>query len=403
LKNVFIKNATHGVLCPDGAQAAANPQGWAQIKEFAHGISTMPYQGTIYTMGVFTDGQMHPGDLVEVETDRESPADLLSKHRYHLPLWQDVFSFNVKEKYNAKGDGIADDTEALQKAIDEGEYVFLPKGYYRITRTLRLKPHTKLVGVAQHLSQILVGDQAEGEFADGSLRIPAIQTADTAEADTVLAYAGVITSRELTWVYALEWRCGGNSQLRNFVFYADPGYYFRYMSKDRDYPWVVVRGNGGGKWYNFWCDQVQGGDKFRILLIENTRQPFYIYACNPEHTRSEVNMEICGARNVSIFGLKAEYNAPTLLIRDSDHIAVYSHSGNASAFPGTALLRVENTPNFLLALIGDLRGQTGGGQQYYFGDFFDPALWHMIHETAPGGDIITTAPMERPAVYKRGM
>lgn len=49
---------------------------------------------------------------------------------------------NVKRDYGAVGDGVADDTVAIQKALDDLGWkkpgVFLPAGKYRITRTLRL-------------------------------------------------------------------------------------------------------------------------------------------------------------------------------------------------------------------------------------------------------------------------
>ena len=54
---------------------------------------------------------------------------------------------NVKQ-FGAAGDGVADDTEAIQKALDglgEGTTVYLPPGTYRITRTLLLAG--PLVGV----------------------------------------------------------------------------------------------------------------------------------------------------------------------------------------------------------------------------------------------------------------
>jgi len=55
---------------------------------------------------------------------------------------------NVKQ-CGAKGDGVTDDTEAIQKALDgarEGTTVYLPPGTYRITRTLLLDG--PLVGVS---------------------------------------------------------------------------------------------------------------------------------------------------------------------------------------------------------------------------------------------------------------
>ena len=48
----------------------------------------------------------------------------------------------------ARGDGIADDTEAIQKAIDKVNQgvLFIPQGRYRLTRTLTVWPSTRLIG-----------------------------------------------------------------------------------------------------------------------------------------------------------------------------------------------------------------------------------------------------------------
>ena len=53
---------------------------------------------------------------------------------------------DVKRDCGAKGDGVADDTQALQSAIertggkDHSRFIFLPAGVYRITRTVIMKP-----------------------------------------------------------------------------------------------------------------------------------------------------------------------------------------------------------------------------------------------------------------------
>ena len=57
---------------------------------------------------------------------------------------------NVKS-FGAKGDGVADDTKAIQKALDQGgrlgKSVFFQAGTYRITNPLRVKSFTTLIGI----------------------------------------------------------------------------------------------------------------------------------------------------------------------------------------------------------------------------------------------------------------
>lgn len=68
-----------------------------------------------------------------------------------FPSWS-----NVQRDYGAVGDGKADDTEAIQRALDDlrfrkrGCVLFFPSGTYRITKTVKTvrKAHTEGMGIS---------------------------------------------------------------------------------------------------------------------------------------------------------------------------------------------------------------------------------------------------------------
>src|SRR5687767_11862009 len=75
------------------------------------------------------------------------PAPTAAAHAGEIVFPDDPRAvLDVKRDCGAKGDGVADDTAALQSAIERAggadytRFIYLPRGTYRITRTLVLKP-----------------------------------------------------------------------------------------------------------------------------------------------------------------------------------------------------------------------------------------------------------------------
>ena len=91
--------------------------------------------------------------LIDVPFSR--PASLLSDGKYYQrskPHYANVpvSQFSSARSAGARGDGIADDTEVLQKlllsAAKCGNIVFFDAGTYKVTTTLYVPPNSKLVG-----------------------------------------------------------------------------------------------------------------------------------------------------------------------------------------------------------------------------------------------------------------
>jgi hypothetical protein len=72
----------------------------------------------------------------------------------------------------ATGDGVADDSAAIQQALDAasnrgaGGLVFLPSGRYRLTRTIYVWPGVRLLGVGPTRPVLFLGDRTPG-FQEG--------------------------------------------------------------------------------------------------------------------------------------------------------------------------------------------------------------------------------------------
>lgn len=406
LHNVYVKNGAVLARLPKGGEVAGPAEGWLRVVQLAQPVGTPAYKGRQYACPVFVDGERLPGALARTEAADGAPRDLSSRHLWGADFagWEDARAVNVKAApYGAKGDGVSDDTAALQRAVDENAVVFLPKGVYRVSRTLRLGAKTKVIGVGKAFSVIAVrGD--EGFFTDAKRPRPVVETADAADAETVMAFCAIYVPQEVPGAYALRWRAGARSFVRDMQFPLMPGVGYGKRGPDRaprTTPLVVVTGNGGGKWYNFEAGVGVASPGYRHILIDGTHEALAFYQCCPEGVRSEANMEIVNSRNVDIYGFKGEGNTYMVWMKDSARVRIFGYGGNASGRPDDTLFRLERCQDFLLAGMVDhpmeqgvqaIRGAVGT----------DPQRWHMVIETTRAGETARTGSLVRPILYQRG-
>ena len=145
----------------------------------------------------------------------------------------------------------------------------------------------------------------------------------------MLAFLGFYTPSKVAGAQSLHWRSGGRSVFR--------GVEIKGASNVTPAP-VIISGHGGGNWYNF-------RDGSARLLVDHAQGPLRFY----QFSVQQVTSELRGARHVSFFGTKYEGNNPMLTIRDSDHIRLFGHGGNAKGLADASLFVLERTANFLFA------------------------------------------------------
>jgi len=390
LHNVWVQGATTVVGPPAAHTLAGNRDGWLAIQDYAATARPQVNQEREYRYPVYVDGRA-VDELRRVTPGQAPPDDLQSRHLPPAP-WPTAdtpgAAIVTAAPYLAKGDGQADDTAALQQAIDEHEVVVLPKGCYRLSRTLQLRPETKLVGVGQHLS--LLTARSDGDFTAAGQPAPLVRTADTDQAATTLAHLTLWAPRDHPGVTALDWRCGGRSVFRGVEIYNFGTYGFGAPPKGpeparRVRPLVTVRGHGGGHWYNYRGERI---------VIDGATGPLNFYQFSPQQVTSELR----GARQVAIFGTKYEGNGPMLTVRDCDRIAIFGHGGNGKGRADQTLFVFERTPNFLFANGVDGPTKIGTQSLSHREGSTDPQFWHMLFD-----DAFKLPPLERPVLYLKGL
>lgn len=407
LDNVFIRNAATCVRAGEAILAKGRPNCWTNIRRLDWGPQSLrhPEDSSIeYTFPILRDGKTLPA---EVLLTQDSPTeDLCSKHRVPpLPTFESTAVVNVKEyPYNAKGDGVSDDSNALQRAIDEHDVVFLLKGHYLVTRPIILRPETKLIGVHLIFSNILAEHPGE-HFSNPDHPRAILLTPNVDSASNTLAFFSTSIPRRFLGARAFQHQSAGA-----IIFACRFAYHYQYddevnharelphtkdSSESADPALVLVTVCADGKWFMHYEEQPIIGPHYRHLLIDGTSNSLEFYQLNVEHAASDAQMEIRNSSNIRIFSFKTERNSTPMLIHNCSDIVLYGWGGNATAFPGKALIEVVNSLNVCLIGLIEAGRMNGKGYQFIFGKGDHPALWTILKVTQ-GSSSWECKPCERP-------
>jgi len=211
--------------------------------------------------------------------------------------------FNVRDA-GAKGDNEADDTAAIQRAIDTHRVVYVPTGRYRVTDTLRLRPDSVLIGLHPSLTQIVLPD---GTPAYAGIGNPKALVESAKSGDAIVSGLGLNTSGINPRATALLWKAGAGSLVQdvkiqnghgtnlpdgtrfdpyNANHTGDPDPAKRW---DAQYPSIWVTDGGGGTFTDIWSPDTYATAGFKV---SDTDTPGHVYELsNEHHVRAEIVLD----------------------------------------------------------------------------------------------------------------
>ena len=282
-ENVTVRNAPTFAKFRESGRTVNGKGAVYEVKNFTYGL-IVPSEGQMGTVGM----------RFEAASMASLPASLGPAIRPLPPSseWVNVHSLGVK------GDGKTDDTEVLQKAIDEHPVLYLPSGHYMVHNTITLKRNTVLVGLHPTLTQIDLPDGTSGFQGIGAPK-PVLLAPQGGE--NIVSGIGVFAGGIDPLAVAVLWKAGEHSLMDDVRFLgghgsgtnpynnnhtADPDLRKRW---DGQYPSLWVADGGGGTFADIWTPNTFAQAGF---LVSNTKTPGHVYELsNEHHVRNEIKFD----------------------------------------------------------------------------------------------------------------
>ncbi len=225
--------------------------------------------------------------------------------------WVNLLTLGVK------GDGVTDDTAAIQKAIDGHAVLYVPMGRYLVTDTIHLRPDTVLIGLDPSMTQFDLKDESPGFQGVG---MPRALLEAPKGGHNIVTGIGLFTGGINDRAVGALWMAGADSLMDDVRFLGghgtnaadgtrmnpynnthtgDPNPKYRW---DAQYPSLWITDGGGGTFADIWTPDTfaEAG-----LLISHTSTPGFVYELSCEHhVRNEIKLD--GAENWELDALQTE-------------------------------------------------------------------------------------------------
>jgi sugar lactone lactonase YvrE len=335
---VFARYRTSG-------ETRAGPARTYRVTRFHHGLLVRSGE---------TTGEMHTRFEAEPLDGLPPPLPPAIRALPQSDQWTNVHSLGVK------GDGVTDDTRALQAAVDAHRVLYFPTGFYIVRATIRLKPETVLVGLHPNTTQLDVPDRTPG--FDGAGPPSAVLEAPPGGTN-IVSGLGVFTGATNRRATGVLWMAGRESLLDDIQVHGFAGTFHPPAVSDTlfgsgrgpgptregrwgaQYPSVWVTRGGGGTFHNIWTPNTYAQSGF---YVSDTTTPGAVYELSAEHhLYSEIKLD--RVENWAFYGPQTEEEASTsaeavaLEISDSKNITIanyHAYRVTRSYAPAPAAIRL---------------------------------------------------------------
>jgi len=232
---------------------------------------------------------------------------------------------NIRD-LGAKGDGVTDDTDAFIQAINRYEVIYVPQGWYIISKTLKLRMNTCMIGLNPVSTQLILSESTPGFSGFGP---PEALVESSNGGNAIFSGIGINTGAYNYRAVGCKWMAGKDSYMNDVKFFgvhgtmeagpvkneavhqqkqeiSTPWHPVTNLGKDRAWDnqyWSLwITNGGGGVFKDIWTASTYATNG---LYVENTSTEAYIYGMSVEHhVRNEVRFK--HVSNWKIYALQLE-------------------------------------------------------------------------------------------------
>ena len=360
LRNVYVGTTTS--LAKTGATTLSGSGAWSRIDEYSANKMTGTYiaPGAATTSEVdlqhfeLIDGVLSRTAIpvsVRTENSGAPPANIITRHLAGIPkLDSGPYISITAAPYNASPVAGVDNRAAIQSAIDAAataghNRVFIPRGTFEIgSPGIVLGANTKMFGTGINGDRSTIYTHDSWRPADG-VTPPIVSTVNDASGTAFFGFINV-RARNLETRKAhfniMKWQVGRNSATACVHYDLDwTSSTLPAGTACSATPTFVlwITGNGGGRHYGYNTEMIGiGGLNSRGLKItDTTNEPLHVYGVNSECVKRTIenattgymltNIEITNADNVRLYSMKREGTTATVIVTDSNNVAMYGSGG----------------------------------------------------------------------------